>query len=139
MTPGQHARAVSPVTSAVVRCLVNEQIRPEEPTPVQLTRMEGILNLVAERVSNLGGRVDTHDREFDSVKADISGLQSLTQTLREGADADKKTAVALALALKEADETRRTKSEASWSPITKVFAVLAAVGVLVTIWYSLKP
>jgi hypothetical protein len=111
--------------------LSDEEIAPVS-TWVVLARMEGTLNLVAERVTNTARIVEQHSE-------DIGTLKSLTQTLREGADADKKTAVALALALKEADETRRTKSEASWSPITKVFAVLAAVGVIVTIWYSVKP
>lgn len=111
-------------------------IRTEEPTPVQLTRMEGVLNLVAERVVNLSNRVDGHEHELKDQAADIASLKSETQTLREQAEADKATAVALALALKEADENRRKKAESSWSPWTKVFAVLAALGGL---WLIIRP
>lgn len=111
------------------------QSRIKEPLPVQLTRMEGVLNLIAERGVNTDRRVDGHASEIGAMKVSISGLQSETQTLREGADADKKTAVALALALKEADETRRTKSEQSWSPITRLFAVLTAVAGLLSIYF----
>ena len=115
------------------------QSRIKEPLPVQLTRMEGVLNLIAERGINTDRRVDGHASEIGSMKVSISNLQSETQTLREGADADKKTAVALALALKEADETRRTKSEQSWSPITRLFAVLTTVATLLGVYFYFAP
>ncbi len=119
---------------------MTEMVRAEEPTAVQLTRMEGVLNVVAERVTNLGSRVDSHEREIASVKLDVSELKSQTQTLKEGADADKKTAVALALALKEADETRRTKSEQTWTPFQRgvvlVGGITGAVGFYLTIFPS---
>jgi hypothetical protein len=111
-------------------------IRTEEPTPVQLTRMEGVLNLVAERVVNLATRVDGHDHELKGQAADIAALKSETQTLREQAEADKATAVALALALKEADENRRKKAESTWSPWQKALAVLAG---FVSLWLIVSP
>ncbi|MET4703101.1 hypothetical protein [Frigoribacterium sp. UYMn621] len=114
-------------------------IRTEEPTPVQLTRMEGILNLIAERGVNTDRRVDGHASELNTIKTDVASLKSETQTLREGADADKKTAVALAFALKEADENRRLKAEQSWSPITRIFAVIAVLGVLAGIIAAFVP
>ena len=114
-------------------------IRTEEPTPVQLTRMEGVLNLVLERVVNVNARVDKHEREIIENRDDISDLKAMTQTLKEGADADKKTAVALALALKEADETRRTKSEQSWSPVTRLFAVLTTIAALLSVYFYFAP
>ena len=113
--------------------------RTGEPTPVQLTRMEGVLNLVLERVVNVNSRVDKHEREITENRDDINMLKSLTQTLQEGADADKKTAVALALALKEADETRRTKSEQSWSPVTRLFAVLTTIATLLGVYFYFAP
>jgi len=111
-------------------------IRAEEPTPVQLTRMEGTLNLINERLGTVSGRVDGHDRDIRALTDGHAELRSETQTLREQAEADKATAVALALALKEADENRRKKSESSWSPWTKVFAVLAA---LFIVWQIASP
>lgn len=114
-------------------------IRSEEATAVQLTRMEGVLNVVAERVTNLGGRVDSHDREIGSVKLDVSELKSQTQTLKEGADADKKTAVALALALKEADETRRTKSEQTWTPFQRGVVLVSGIAGAVGLYLAIFP
>ena len=98
-------------------------INAGEPTPVQLTRMEGVLNLVAERVSNTIKTVEQHSE-------DIGILKSTTQRLSEQAEGAKATAVALALALKEADETRRTKTETAWSPFTKLAVVVGGLGVL---------
>ena len=103
---------------------------------MQLTRMEGVLNLIVERLGTVAGRVDGHDRDIKQLNEGHAELKSETQTLREQAEADKATAVALALALKEADENRRKKSESSWSPWTKVFAVLAA---LYIIWQIVSP
>ena len=36
-------------------------MQPLEPTPVQLTRMEGILTLIAYKVDSLVSRVDRHE------------------------------------------------------------------------------
>ena len=102
--------------------------RAEEATPVQLTRMEGVLNLIAERGKNTDRRVDAHDHDISKLNTHVGDLQSLTQTLKEGADADKKTAVALALALKEADETRRTKSEQTWTPFQRGIVLISGIG-----------
>ena len=119
-----------------------------EPMPVQLTRMEGVLNQVADRVSDLRGRVDSHETW-------IGELKSLTQTLKEGAVADREKAEALALALKEAKEAvestalqesnkaaaaeRENASRAAlgWSPVTRVFAVATAGFAVLNIWQVL--
>lgn len=106
-----------------------------EPQPesisVQMTRMEGILNLVADRVSSLISRVDRHEGELGELK-------SLTQTLREGADADKKTAVALALALKEADETRRTQDGTVWTPFSRFAAAVTLMATVVGLYIAYR-
>ena len=119
-----------------------------ETTPVQLARMEGVLNLVADRVSGLITRVDRHEGE-------LSTLKSLTQSLKEGAIADREKAEALALALKEAKEAveatalqesnkaqaaQREKTDRDalgWSPITRLFAIAAAGLIVVNIWQAL--
>ena len=121
-----------------------------ENTPVQLARMEGVLNLVADRVSGLITRVDRHESE-------ISILKSQTQTLALEAKASKDTAEALALALKDAKEAveatsraeaakaetsareEATKAALGWSPITKLFAVLAGVLIAVNIYQAMTP
>ena len=109
-----------------------------EPTAVQLTRIEGTLNLVAFQIKDVAARVDRHESE-------IGALKSQTQSLREGADASEGKAVALALALKDAKETQEATSRAEsakaaaasreeaarsalgWSPITRLFAVAAGI------------
>lgn len=87
--------------------------------PVMLARMEGTLNLVAERIAGLSGRVDRHDTEIDD-------LQAKTQALELGAKAEATKAIALAQALKEADEARRVKSETTWTPFAKTMTALGA-------------
>lgn len=95
-----------------------------EPIEVQLARMEGVLNLVADRVSGLSGRVDKHEVE-------IRDLQTETQALAGEAKAEAVKAIALAAALKEADEARRQKSELSWTPFAKTMTlVVTFVGVV---------
>lgn len=119
-----------------------------ESSAVQLTRMEGKLDRVADRVNDLRGRVDRHETE-------IGDLKSLTQTLKEGAKASADKAEALALALKEAKEAvdatalqeankaatvarEKTDRDAlGWSPIARLFAVFAAVLAVVLVYQAL--
>ena len=122
--------------------MTNNAPDPSEPVIIQLTRMEGKLDRVGDRVDDLRHRVDAHDGE-------IGTLKSKTQSLSEGALAAEKTALALAVALKDAKEATeatarleadkfavaereaQTKAALGWSPVTKVFAagsfILAAV------------
>jgi len=110
--------------------------------------MEGVLNLVADRVSGLITRVDRHEGE-------IGDLKSRTQSLQDAFKAGAEKAEALALALKEAKEAveatalqEANKAQAAardktdrdalgWSPIAKLFAVGAAVLVMLNIWQAL--
>jgi len=98
-----------------------------ESTPVQLTRMEGILNVVLERTSTL-------TRRMDDAEERCRQLETVTQRLDLDALARDKTAVALALALKEAKEaveaTARLKgAEAAqtWSPFARFGAVIGSL------------
>jgi len=121
-----------------------------ENTPVQLARMEGVLNLVADRVSGLNTRVDRHE-------SDIGNLKSRTQRLEDGAKASTEKAEALALALKEAKDAvdatslqesqkaataareKSDKDALGWSPVTKVFAAATALAVIVNAYQALRP
>lgn len=97
---------------------------PGELVIVQLTRMEGVLNGVADKVNDLRTEVTQH-------RVDIAELKSASQTLREGFAAAEAKAVALAAALKDAEAERRNKSDQTWSPFAKamtVIAVLVAIG-----------
>ena len=119
-----------------------------EPVVVQLTRMEGKLDRVADRVNDLRVRVDRNDTE-------IATLKSTTQSLTEGANASKETAVALALALKDAKDTQESTARAEsakaavvaadvasraalgWSPITRLFALSSLALVALNIYQIL--
>lgn len=113
---------------------------PERPESVmvKLTRMEGKLDNLHDRISDIRPRVDRHDKE-------IGDLRLKVQALKQGATASAHTAEALAKALREAKEATEATARAEitklarstqeeerraalgWSPVTKVFAVAAAL------------
>ena len=100
--------------------------RMAESVPVVLARMEGKLDNLRDRVTELGPRVAKLE---DRTKL----LEDVTLSLSMRADAEEQKKIALALALKEADETRRNQSEQSWTPVQRFFAVVGAVGVIVAL------
>jgi hypothetical protein len=101
---------------------MSEDIAPRaaEAPPVVLARMEGKLDRIQDRVSELVPRVG---RLEERTKA----LEDVTLSLSKDAAAEEAKKIALALALKEADETRRNQSEQSWTPIQRFMAILASV------------
>lgn len=133
--------------------------KPENPTEelaiVQLTRMEGKLDRVFDRVDDVRDRVEDVRTVVARHDVEIGQLQSLTQSLKEGAVAEEKKAVALALGLKEAKEATEaaarneaakaaaaaadaeSKAALGWAPITKLFAGIAAVAVAVPLYQAL--
>lgn len=126
---------------------MDRSVEPESML-IQLTRMEGTLNLIDHKVDAVGARMDR-------AETDIDGLKSLTQTLKEGAASSEKTAAALALALKEAKETAEGTARAEtakaaaaqheidaraalgWTPITRLFAVVAALAIVFNLYQGL--
>jgi predicted nuclease with TOPRIM domain len=94
--------------------------RPAESVPVVLARMEGKFDRLQDRVMDLTPRMEKVE---DRTKI----LEDVTLTLTKNAEAEEAKKIALALALKEADETRRNQSERSWTPIQRFMAVLASV------------
>ncbi|MDO8308554.1 MAG: hypothetical protein Q7V58_09415 [Actinomycetota bacterium] len=97
-----------------------------EPIPVQLTRMEGVLNLVAFQVAD-------HGKRLDRAETNIDALNLVTQRLGDDAQASRATALSLAKALKEADEARRDKSTAAWSPFQRVAIAISTLTALVAL------
>ena len=94
--------------------------REVEAVPTTLARIEGTVNRVADRVDGLIARMDR-------TESAVATLQALTQRLDLDATARDKTAVALALALKDAELERRTKDTATWSPFQKTATVIIAL------------
>lgn len=125
-----------------------DKLMEPDPMIIQLTRMEGTLNLIDHKVDTVGKRMDRAETNIDS-------LQSQTQSLKEGAASSEKTATALALALKEAKETaegtartevakaaavqREAEARAAlgWSPITRLFAVVAVMAIIFNLYQGL--
>jgi len=101
---------------------MSEDVTPRvaESVPVMLVRMEGKLDRVNDRVDDLIPRVN-------KIEARLTAQEILTLSLSKDADAEEAKKIALALALKEADETRRNQSERSWTPIQRFMAVLASI------------
>jgi hypothetical protein len=58
---------------------MSDQPKGVEPVPVQLTRMEGVLNLVAYQVGDLGARMERVEQRVSSVE--------LAQATNSGASA----------------------------------------------------
>lgn len=94
--------------------------RTAESVPVVLARMEGKLDRVKDRVDELIPRVGKIE---DRVKV----LEDATLTLSMDAAAEEAKKIALALALKEADETRRNQSEQTWTPVQRAMVILGGV------------
>lgn len=94
--------------------------RAAEADAVVLARMEGKLDRINDRFMELVPRVS---RLEDRMKVQ----EDTTLALSKDAAAEEAKKVALALALKEADETRRNQSEQSWTPIGRFMAVLASI------------
>jgi MinD-like ATPase involved in chromosome partitioning or flagellar assembly len=94
--------------------------RTAEDIPVVLARMEGKLDRVQDRVVELIPRVT-------KIEERLKIQEDMTLTLSMDAAAEEAKKIALALALKEADETRRNQSEQTWTPVQRFMAVLASI------------
>jgi hypothetical protein len=94
--------------------------RAVEAGPVVLARMEGKLDRINDRVADLIPRVGKIE---DRTKA----LEDVTLTLTKNAEAEEAKKIALALALKEAEDNRRTQNEQSWTPFQRLMTVIACI------------
>jgi alpha-beta hydrolase superfamily lysophospholipase len=97
-----------------------------ESTGVTLARMEGKLDGIDYKVGDLMTRMV-------KTESDVAGLKAQTQALSQNADAEEAKKIALALALKEAEETRRVSAESTWSPFAKLISAMAAATAVVAI------
>lgn len=89
------------------------------------------MNMVLLQITMVTARQDkTEDRvekHADLFVVHAGHIQRLT----EQAVARDATAIALATALKDAEETRRTKTEEKWSPFQKIVTGLGGVAVII--------
>jgi len=114
--------------------------REAESMAITLTRMEGKLDGVVEKVSDLRAEVTQH-------RGDIHQLQSKTQQLESDMQGAEEARTLAAAAVKAADEARVAAAKAQvdnstqqWSPYMKLYATLGAfAAVATTIYYITHP
>lgn len=97
--------------------------------------MEGKLDNVVERVSDLRADVSGHGIR-------INTLESTTQQLASDMRGAEEARTLAAAAVKAADEARVAAAKAQvdnstqqWSPVMKLYATLGAFAAIVTAWY----
>jgi hypothetical protein len=90
-------------------------------------------------------RLAGHDRHFEAINGSIARvadelheLKLAMQRLADQAVARDATVITTAAALKDADEVRRHTADQRWSPWQKAFAVIAAIGVLASLYFALR-
>lgn len=90
-------------------------------------------------------RLAGHDQHFALINGNLAviseQLRAMTlavQRLGDQAEASARTVVSTAAALKEAEAARRASTEQAWSPLTKIFAVIAALAAVVGIYFAIK-
>lgn len=101
----------------------------QENTPsesVQLTRMEGVMNLVDYKVTSMITQVD-------AMKKDISKLQTDVHTLQLESASSVATAKIVATALEKSDEERVHESEKVWTPVNRFIGLIVGLGVVINI------
>jgi len=107
---------------------------------VTLTRMEGKLDGVVEKVSDLRSEVGQH-------RLQIGQLQSTTQQLESDMKGAEEARTLAAAAVKAADEARVAAAKAQvdnstqrWTPAMRLYSTLGAIAaVAATIYYITHP
>lgn len=110
-----------------------------EATPVQLTRMEGTLNLITHQLGEMVRRVDRHEERIGVIELSV-------QRLGDNAIANEKTVEQTARALKDAKEATEAtaraevaKQDMTWTPMTRLFAIAAAFTSILTAYFAMRP
>lgn len=105
---------------------------PATATSVQLTRMEGTLNLIDYKVDNLVVTVGLHETA-------IANLQLKVASLDQQAVAREETVLQTAKALKDAKEAEMAKDEHKWSLSAKVSVIASALAALAIAYANYRP
>lgn len=104
----------------------------DERTDVRRSYEQGI------EAGRIEARLEQYDLHFNTINGSIAetarqlrDLVMAVQRLSDQAVARDATVIATAAALKEAEATRRARSDQTWSPIQRILAVIAGLGVIV--------
>jgi DNA-binding IclR family transcriptional regulator len=84
---------------------------------------------LAEHANHLG-RING---SIDRFAGELHNLVLAIQRLADAADADRSTVKTTAAALKEAEDARRDKSDAGWTPVQRLLALLAGLAAVATV------
>lgn len=110
--------------------------REAESMAITLTRMEGKLDSVVEKVSDLRTEVTQH-------RADITELKSKTQQIQSDMQGAEARVLAAATAVKAAEDARmalmKAESDASvrrWTPVQRLYATLGGLAAVAVIVYN---
>lgn len=92
------------------------------------------------KAGGIDARLAQHDLHFTAINgsikdmaSELAGVKLALNRLADSADADRRTVVTTAAALKDAEEARRSNTTDRWSPWQKGIALLGAIGVLVAL------
>jgi hypothetical protein len=92
-------------------------------------RIDATLGEHAQHLGKINGNIERFAGE-------IHELVLAVQRLADAADADRSTVKVTAAALKDAEDARRDKSEAGWTPFQRVLAVLMFLAAVAAIVYE---
>ena len=105
------------------------------PTPreielpeVQLTRIEGTINLIKYQNEDMA-------KDMTHVKVDVDKLKTDVHTLQLEAVARDKLAGTVALTLKDADAALIVKNDQKWTPLTRMIAITSLVLYVSTMYF----
>lgn len=118
--------------------MTTDALHPAEMPAVQLARIEGKIDLMAERAANTSARVEKLETYRERDAQAIGELRLGHQQLASDAISRDATVATTAKALRDAKETQEAtdraavaRTESKWSPITKVFAVILAMSTII--------
>ena len=112
---------------------------PAASVLVLLARIEGKLDGIQLQLGDVVKRVDRHEVQLSALTL---AAQQLTSDALSRERTVVATAEALALAKSTAEDTARAasaKDAQSWSPVTRIFAAVAAVAIVFNLYQSLVP
>ena len=90
-------------------------------------------------------RLEGHDDRLHAINGNIANfveqmgeIKLLLQSVKDTVRANTEAALATAVALEKAESARLKKAEESWDPMTKLFAIVAAISSVVAIYLGVR-
>ena len=105
--------------------------REVELPEVQLTRIEGTINLIKYQNESMS-------KDMTDIKGDVERLKKDVHTLQLEAVARDKLAGTVALTLKDADAALIVKNDQKWTPLTRMIAITSLVLYVTTMYFLFK-